>query len=229
MRFASLALAGVCLAACTAPATDAPTSPDSDPGYTPPPSDAGPAPQPEPEPQSEPEPDQASDDWRDYALPADVERIEDLDAAWEAGLGAAPPDEVERYAPVLDPGAALDRPQPAPGDYQCRTFKLGGLSGFIAYDWFKCRVELTPGGDLTVKKLTGSQRQEGKLYPREDDQLVFLGSVAWGTQGEAAPGYGENPERDQVGVFERIGENRYRLVLPWPRQESELDVIEFRR
>ncbi|WP_374577078.1 DUF4893 domain-containing protein [Phenylobacterium sp. J367] len=51
--------------------------------------------------------------------------------------------------------------------------------------------------------------------------------MAWGTEGRAA--YGRDPERDQVGVVERIGERTWRLVLPFPKQESTLDLIELRR
>ncbi len=33
-------------------------------------------------------------------------------------------------------------------------------------------------------------------------------------------------DRDMAGVLERIGERRWRLVLPYPRFESLLDVVE---
>ncbi len=38
--------------------------------------------------------------------------------------------------------------------------------------------------------------------------------------------YGENAARDMAGIFERYGDFRYRLVVPWPRQDSKLDVFE---
>ena len=52
-------------------------------------------------------------------------------------------------------------------------------------------------------------------------------AVAWGDERSAA--YGRDPERDQAGVFQRIGANRWRLVLPWPKQESTLDILELAR
>ena len=55
----------------------------------------------------------------------------------------------------------------------------------------------------------------------------MLGSMAL-AQEAAANSYGRNPERDLVAVLERIGEARWRLVLPWPRNESNLDLIELR-
>jgi hypothetical protein len=174
----------------------------------------------------------ASADWRRDARPEDVRRYEDLDRAWtealrqarEAGYGA----QVSKLGALTDRRVALSRPQPTPGAYRCRTVKLGTPSGqglpFVAYGWFRCRVELTPGGDLILAKTTGSQRPYGNLYPQGPRRLAYLGAVAWGQEGLVR--YGENPERDQVGAFERIGRDRYRLVLPYPKQESVLDLIE---
>ncbi|HYG25415.1 MAG TPA: DUF4893 domain-containing protein [Caulobacteraceae bacterium] len=183
-------------------------------------------------------PAQATDDWRDYAKPGDVDRLARLDAAWAAGLkGVAESDsdkareDLAALGPVGDPEATvLPNPHPAPGDYRCRTMKLGGM-GMISYGWFRCRVELSPGGDLTLTKVTGSQRQQGKLYPDPENpnRLIFLGTVAWGAWETDYPAYGSDPQRDVVGVLERVGEQRWRLVLPWPRVESDLDILEIAR
>jgi len=54
---------------------------------------------------------------------------------------------------------------------------------------------------------------------------VMLGSVALASEA-AADSYGRRPERDTVAVLERIGESRWRLVIPWPQSESNLDLIE---
>lgn len=174
----------------------------------------------------------ASADWRQDARPAEVARYRDLDRAWTEALGQARKAghgaELRRLGALADPKVALARPHPAPGAYRCRTVKIGSPSGeglaFVQYGWFNCRVELTPGGDLIVAKTTGSQRPQGNLYPQSSRRLVYLGAVAWGTEGQVR--YGQNPERDQVGAFERIGPQRYRLALPYPKQESVLDLIE---
>ncbi|WP_343699434.1 DUF4893 domain-containing protein [Caulobacter sp.] len=177
----------------------------------------------------------ASGDWRADAKRSDVRRIERLDEAWREALADARRDghgrELRALGALVDPRVSLARPQPTPGTYRCRTIKLGsqlpGLS-YVAYGWFRCRVALTPGGDLILEKTTGSQRQAGNLYPDAAKRLVFLGAVAWGTD-EGRAEYGRSPERDQVGVFERVGSNQYRLALPWPQQESKLDILELRR
>lgn len=178
----------------------------------------------------------ASGDWRRDATRDDVRRIERLDEAWDAALSEARRGghgrDLRALGPLADPRAALARPQPTPGAYQCRTIKLGSQDGrglpYVAYGWFRCRVQLTPGGDLLLEKTTGSQRQAGNLYPDRDRRLVFLGAVAWGDR-EGRATYRRDAERDQAGVFERIGPNRYRLVMPWPKQESKLDILELKR
>jgi hypothetical protein len=186
-------------------------------------------------------PGQATADWRQVVNQGDFQRLMGLDEAWAQALrpmGPSQQAELARLGALVEPGRptdagvtpspALDRPQPPPGDYRCRTIKFGGerTLPLIVYGWFRCRVELTPGGDLLLTKLTGSQRPAGKLYPQDDRRLVFVGAVAWGATESAAPAYGQNPERDQVGYLERIGAERWRLLLPFPKQESVLDIIE---
>jgi hypothetical protein len=38
--------------------------------------------------------------------------------------------------------------------------------------------------------------------------------------------YGRDANRDMAGLIERIAERRWRVVLPYPRFESVLDVVE---
>jgi hypothetical protein len=221
----ALALAAA-LGACQ-PAAEAPVEAPAAEEATP----AQPAPAPEPAARA-PLPSQASDDWKVYAKPADVQRLARLDSAWQEGLRHARAEgheaELDALGALAQPGGGLTpRVQPAPGQYRCRTYKLGGEGRglpFVAYPYFKCEVELTPGGDLIVRKLDGSQRFEGKLYPERDNRLVYLGAAALGS--ETPPEYGANAERDQIGVIERVGDQRWRLALAWPQTESVLDIIE---
>jgi hypothetical protein len=207
----------------------------------PPPEPAQPPPEPAPEPDVEPV---ASDDWSGRAAPEDRDRLARLPEAWELALAEARGDHARELAALgklVDPGAGLPNPHPAPGVYRCRTIKLGDPTpgphslSYVAYPFFRCRVELTPGGDLTLAKQTGSQRVTGQLFPERDSlgrdtrRLIFLGAQAWGSDEASAPEYGKRPERDQIGVLERIGPDRYRLALPWPRQESKLDLLELER
>ncbi|HEY0625098.1 MAG TPA: DUF4893 domain-containing protein [Allosphingosinicella sp.] len=179
---------------------------------------------------------QATDNWRSVATAADERRIAESADAWQTGLAEARRADrrgLARLGTVVNRTAALPRPQPTPGNYRCRTIKLGskgeGTSGFIAYGWFNCRVTLSAGGDLTLTKTTGSQRPMGKLYPHNSRALVFVGTLALSSTERTWPRYGTLPDRDVVGIFERIGSNRYRLVMPQPSTESELDILELVR
>jgi hypothetical protein len=225
--------AALALAACSREET-APVSPPAEQAQAPETTVntiAPPAPGAQPVPTPAPPEAQASDNWRDYANADDESRIARLDAAWAKAIESVNKGrhetEFANLGALGDPKVSLARPHPAPGVYRCRTIKLGQRMGMIAYDWFKCRIELTPGGDLVFSKLTGSQRSTGKLYPGEGNRLVFIGTQAWGNRPEdTAPEYGKDPLRDQVGVWERIGDQRWRLALPWPRVESDLDLVE---
>jgi len=176
-----------------------------------------------------------TDDWRQVALAADADGLARLDAAWRQARDEAEDagfaDQLKALGALVEPGAAqTGRLQPAPGAYRCRTIKIGsrnkGGLAFVDYPYFRCTVELTPGGDLILTKTTGSQRTRGLLYPGTDNRLIFIGAQAWGDDETSFPTYGARPERDQVGVLERIGPTRWRLILPWPKQESNLEILE---
>lgn len=229
------------LAACGdgAPASsDAPAAPPSSPTdpTAPVPATTDPALQPE-QPAAAPSPGEqgGTDDWRTVANAADEDALARLNDAWRDALREAPQaghgDEVRALGALADPDAALPgRLQPPPGAYRCRTIKLGSRGdvglGYVAYGWFRCSIELTPGGDLILTKTTGSQRIRGLLYPDSDRRLVLLGGEAWSASETGYPAYGDQPERDRIGALERIGERRWRLVEPWPKQESKLNLLE---
>lgn len=176
-----------------------------------------------------------TDDWRQVAKAADASLLGRLDQAWRLARAEAEDGgfsrQVEALGPLADPNAAqTGRIQPGSGTYRCRTIKMGrrvegqGLA-YVEYPWFACSVELTPGGDLVLTKTTGSQRTRGLIYPDTDRRAVYVGAQAWGAE-KTFPAYGDKAERDQVGVIERIGQNRWRLVLPWPKQEAKLELLE---
>lgn len=244
--FAALAASSlVGLAACgeNSPATPAETSPAAREGATGVPDQAAPEASATPE-QAAAEPvdedglQGGTDDWRTVVSTADASLLGRLDQAWRLGRAEAEDagfaDQVEALGPLVDPNAGLTgRLQPPPGTYRCRTIKLGrrvegqGLA-YVAYPFFACSVELTPGGDLILSKTTGSQRTRGLLYPDADRRLVYVGAQAWGDEAHF-PRYGQDRERDQVGVLERIGDQRWRLAIPWPKQEAKLELLEIVR
>lgn len=173
------------------------------------------------------------DDWRGVITAADRDRYQRRAAAWTLALEQARRQpgsgDLAGLGALIDPDAARPGVTPAPGAYRCRTVKLGsqgdeGGLGYVVYGWFACRIEQTAAG-LKLVKQTGSQRPAGLLFPENDREMVFLGSMALASE-PSARSYGQRPERDMVGVLERIGDQRWRLVTPWPAAESNLDLLE---
>lgn len=173
-----------------------------------------------------------SRDWHQVATLKDRSRLRDwrksftdaLDAARTSGHSA----EIAREGALLDPDAALGGGPIPNGRYACRVIKLGaksqGLLDYVSYPPFVCRIEQER--DLQgFAKLTGSQRPVGLIFPGDVMRQVFLGTLVLGDEREARQ-YGQDETRDVAGYVERIGPNRWRMVLPAPAFESQLDVVE---
>ena len=170
--------------------------------------------------------------WRSTATDQDKARIRGWHGSWEAALADARTKghgaDIERQGVLLKPMAALPNPHLPAGDYRCRTIKVGAQGssglGYIAYGWFRCRVSAEQGLS-SLTKLTGSQRPVGLIFPDNLNRQIFLGTLELGDE-KLPISYGSDRMRDMAGLVERIGDNRWRLVLPAPAYESLLDVIE---
>jgi hypothetical protein len=150
--------------------------------------------------------------------------VEGLDQARKAGHSS----EVAREGALLDPDAALAGPAIPDGLYRCRVIKLGakgpGNLAYVSYPGFECRI----GPERTLQrlaKLSGSQRYVGLIFPGDAIRNVFLGTLAFADESRALQ-YGQDEQRDVAGYIERIGPNRWRLVMPAPHFESRVDVME---
>lgn len=168
------------------------------------------------------------DFWRIVITVPDRVRLRNWREAWVLGLDQARADgqgaAIAAEGVLLDPDAGLENPIIPDGDYDCRTIKVGrkGATGqtFAAYPAASCRIA---AGRLV--KLTGSQRPAGHLWPFDATRLIFLGAMALADEPRALD-YGRDSDRDMVGLLERIGDHRWRLVLPQPHWESQIDIIE---
>lgn len=173
-----------------------------------------------------------SEAWKAVATDADEDRIARLGLAWQEALAEAKktnPGDVAKEEKLLLPRAALPRPAPTPGSYNCRMIALGKATPKgKAYESFKpffCYVQVEDD-QLTIVKQTGSQRPAGRLWDDDDaNRMVFLGSLALGDE-EAPLAYGDNPKRNMAGVLERIAPFKWRLVIPWPQSNAKLNVFE---
>ncbi len=169
--------------------------------------------------------------WPEDLQPADRARLERTDEAWSEALrqarAAGHGGDLAALGRLVQPGAALPAPALPPGTYRCRTVKIGtpgNLLPFVQYGWFRCRVEQS-GAILRFVKLTGSQRPAGRLVEHDSRRWLFLGSEAWGDEKSWAA-YGTNRERDRAAWVERVERARWRIVEPFPPQESLIDLME---
>jgi len=169
-------------------------------------------------------------DWRSVATDADRQRLSQWRTAFVQGLAEARAsghaDEIGREGRLLEPDAGTAGRPPA-GDYQCRVIKLGskikGDLAYVSYPPFACRID-DEGGIASFRKVTGSQRPVGVILGG-GQKLVFLGTLVLGDERKPID-YGRDADRDMIGAVESIGNGRWRLILPYPRFESVMDVVE---
>ena len=108
------------------------------------------------------------------------------------------------------------------GDYRCRVAKLDGILPLIVYDWFRCEIGEDDIG-YRLEKLSGSQRLSGHFVDDSATSLIFYGAAHYADEEPRA--YGD-PERNIVGRFVKVGEDRYRLEIPLPQVELKFDILE---
>jgi hypothetical protein len=165
--------------------------------------------------------------WQDAASPYDQSRLARLDEARSQARAEAGdvPAAHEAFDAARTHGSLT-------GLWRCRTIKLGGMTPSVVYSWFRCRVS-SRGGMLRFEKLTGTQRMAGTLYP-EGNGYVYLGA-SW-VKGETPHRYSGNgasvgaqatPD-DQIGMLSRTAHGAV-IEMPYPVQESTMDVVELRR
>lgn len=171
--------------------------------------------------------------WQRVIRDDDRRRLAGLWGAWTRSLGEAQASgqgkAVAALGPVAVPEAARAAAFPGPGTYRCRTVKLGRQgeragSAISAGPFEPCTLVVDAKGGLRFQEQVTGRRIAGRLYP-DGERMVFLGSMAL-RQEMGVMAYGTDSDRDQVGVLRAYGDRRWRLELPWPRWESNLDLIE---
>ena len=170
--------------------------------------------------------------WREVAKQDDRDRLRDWRSSFTAALDAARKSghsaEIAGEGPLLDPDVALGGGPVPNGMYRCRVIKLGaktpGLLDYVPYAPFTCEIRAERNLQR-LSKLGGSQRYVGLIFPGDAMRQVFLGTLVLGDETRALQ-YGQDETRDVAGYVERIGPRRWRLVMPKPHFESQLDVME---
>jgi hypothetical protein len=169
--------------------------------------------------------------WRAVATEPDRARLRDWRKAWVAALPAARTADkgtIARGGALFESDRAMANAMPPAGDYRCRTFKLGAirpdLQTFAERAPVRCRVGRD--GEMPVfSVLEGEQRPSGTLYAETDARVIFLGTLELGDEQKPLP-YSLDRKRDMAGYIERVAIGRWRLILPYPNFDSQLDVIE---
>ena len=171
-------------------------------------------------------------DWHDVITDPDHLRlrawrksfVDALTKARASGHGA----EIDASGKLLDPDAGMDNPLLPVGYYRCRVIKLGakesGHADYIAYPLHRCQVR--PSDRITrMAELDGLQKPSGRLYPDGPSRAIFLGTMIMGDE-QKPIAYGRDADRDLVGIVQRIGDDRWRMLLPNPAWGSNMDVLE---
>ena len=174
----------------------------------------------------------AEADWRRIATPADRSRLRQWRQAWIDALAkvrdGGEAGTLSGDAALFDPDRALGSAMPPAGPYRCRVFKLGAngtaMRNVTPYPAVDCKVA-NEGDVSSLYKVSGGQRPVGLLFRDSDARAIFLGTLVLGDETKPLD-YGQDATRDLAGYVERIGPQRWRLVLPYPRFESLLDVVE---
>jgi len=129
---------------------------------------------------------------------------------------------------------------PGVGDYECRIIHMGlredgwprdDANPLALEAWEPCRVAPGAvngkgGGAMDFSMLAGTQRLNGRLWA-DGDLMVFLGALALASD-YGVRRYGDDPDRDMLGVMRPLATGQWRLELPWPRWQSKLMLVEVR-
>jgi hypothetical protein len=164
-----------------------------------------------------------SDFDKDRLARFDAISTEALDEAHKGGAAA---DIVALDEALSGTPLSIEQGFDATGNWRCRIIKAGGMLPLVVYPEFKCAIS-DDGAGWFLKKLSGSQRTQGRFYTTSATRLIYVG--AGHVAGEKPRRYGEDPKEDQVAVVERRAENRLLLMFPAPHYESKLDIMVLER
>jgi hypothetical protein len=163
--------------------------------------------------------------------PADGARLEQFDAVKTAMLSEARATGAAADVKILEAALAgtplkTEEGFDATGTWRCRTIKMGGGLPLVVYQPFKCVIS-DDGVGWFLKKVTGSQRTQGRFYTQSATRMIYLGAGhIWD---EPPRKYGDKADENMVAVVERLGKNRLVLQFPKPFVESDFDLLVLER
>ena len=78
---------------------------------------------------------------------------------------------------------------------------------------------------MRLNKFGGQQRYVGLMFPGDPVNQIFLGTLILGDETRVMQ-YGQDELRGRRWIVERIGPERWRIIMPKPSFESQFDVME---
>jgi Domain of unknown function (DUF4893) len=173
--------------------------------------------------------------WRSIITGTDQNRLRDWRDSFVQALskarGSGNGESMAREGVLLDPDAGLPTPAFDAGQYRCRAIKIGGkgrmMGDYVVFPATPCSVT-HEGQVLGFAKSGGTQRPVGLIFPAEGGKMIFLGTLVLGDEIRALE-YGRDRDRDMVGALERVSEGRWRMILPYPRFDGVMEIIEITR
>ena len=183
------------------------------------------------------------------ATPDDISRMDNFYTSRTRGLGAALAAESDAEQKIVselfESGLAPVDETLLPGNYECRTIKMGGISPLVVYSWFRCEIR-PEEAVYTIRKTTGSQNFFGvlRVLTRNSSATYFIAKGAQrGFQYELTQALGgdrmdalaaNGQEQIAVGVGVRRpaliaveGGARHRQGSIGTRRERHLEAVDF--
>lgn len=179
-------------------------------------------------------------DWRQHITAFDLDRLTRYDAAIAAGtmeaeIAKEPAGSMTTLLNVMQAETVPITLKKLKGKYKCRTLKAGGpFAGLVVYGWFNCQITLKNGG-VFYEKTSGSQRQSGFIYKRDEKTALLLAAPNQDHSGPIRPYSGPkggitDPQlQDELGILSQLKDGRLRIVFPYPVLESTYNVLELKR
>lgn len=186
---------------------------------------------------------QRADVWQAVIRDADRARLAGLGGAWEAALADVAAGKGDAALAALGP-VAMERPDapaatgqdaamlPPAGRHRCRLIAIGwaarvprNVPVVQAGDWQNCIVRAD--GVLAWLDMTdGPERLRGTFFP-DVGRAIFLGSVRLADE-RGWHAYGEDGQRDRLGVAQPLTDGGWRVAMPWPPWTARLAILELR-
>lgn len=178
--------------------------------------------------------------WRRVATEADQAKIDKLIDIWLPAIRGGPrrggrglARAVDALGTLVFPDMGLPPESPPAGYYQCRTVTFAEINERPTSDpkienprFEACRVSTSSGGKLRIDWIDRAEGIGGHTFRSGGSRLILLGTRG-SSRTDLSETYRAGRSGNVAGLFQQMASGRYRLVMPRPRPEVRLEIIEF--